>query len=460
MPVASLHEFIAATGVEVLSVVGSDLHGIARGKQLRVDRLPPEPGAPMRISSLMTVLDAGNLPGAPPAGADPDWPDWRNGFADCVARVDPATARLVPWQPGTGLVLCDFERAADGAPLSWLPRATLRRLLGRVRELGFETRAAHEFELLLFDETARSAREQGWRGLQPLWPAPSAYVLTTLGHHQAVVRGLCDQLDTFGLAVSAWNAEAVAGQLEINLAPADALTAADRGFLLRHAAKELAATLGCQASFMPCYDAHSLGNGSHLHLSLWQDDRNAFHDPAADDGRSALMRHFAAGIAATLPEFTVMYAPTVNAYRRYVPYHLSGMVAAWGGDNRTVAVRTLAGDGAFARIEQRSGGGDANPYLLTAAALAAGLHGIEQGLVLPPCDGDAYADPNLPRVPADLATAIALFERSAVARHYLGDAFVQHYAHSRRLELEAFNAAHGDAGTTTGVTDWELQRYF
>ena len=456
----SLGNWIDREGVEVVAVLGSDLHGIARGKKVPATRLRTG-GDVLRLPELVGFLDAAGYPIAPPAGDAHWWPSWAGGFPDVRAVIDESSARLVPWQEHAGLVVCDFAALDGSTRFDYLPRATLRRVVERAAALGFETRAACELEFVLFAETAETATAKEYRHLKTLWPTSQAYAMTTMGRFEPVIRALRDNLEGFGLGIESWGLEAGPGQVEMNLAGADALTVADQGFLLKHAVKEVATALGLCASFMARWASSALGNGDHVNLSLWRDGANAFFAPARGGRRTPLMDSFIAGVLATLDQFAAIYAPNVNAYRRFAPYQLSGMLAAWGEDNKTVAVRAVTESAARTRVECRSPGADASPHLVVAACLAGGLHGIEQGLVPPaPVRGDAYAQTGLARLPATLDEAITCFEHSAVAHEFFGADFVRLYAHSRRTECEAFAAATRGRNLGHEVSDFELTRYF
>jgi glutamine synthetase len=204
---------------------------------------------------------------------------------------------------------------------------------------------------------------------------------------------------------------------------------------------------------MAKYDDRLDGCSGHLHQSLWSLDgeRNLFWDDEAPHHASEPMRAYAAGVLATLPEFMLMYAPNVNSYKRFVVGSWAPTNVTWGFENRTAALRFIAGSPTTTRIENRVPGADVNAYLGFAATLAGGLYGIERGLEpSPPVEGNAYAV-EAPKLPRSLAEAVERFASSALAREYFGDAFVEHYARMRRWEVEAFQRA---------VTDWERQRYF
>jgi glutamine synthetase len=232
----------------------------------------------------------------------------------------------------------------------------------------------------------------------------------------------------------------------------DALSAADQAALFKVAMKQIAHRHGLSASFMAKWNASLPGCSGHLHQSLWQNGKNAFYDPRAPRGMSKIMRSFIAGQLTLMRELTALYSPTVNSYKRYVPGVWAPLVAAWGVENRTCAIRVIGTDEPSAiRVEYRQTAADMNPYIAIATSLAAGLHGIEKGLDLP---AETHGDPGeggpnaLPRT---LHDATELLAKSRAAKQLLGAAFVDHYVMTRRWETRAYDRA---------VTDWELARYF
>jgi glutamine synthetase len=207
---------------------------------------------------------------------------------------------------------------------------------------------------------------------------------------------------------------------------------------------------------MAKYDAGAAGSSFHLHSSLWdRTGARALFSASSGGSRtrgtgSILFGQWLAGQMAMARELAYFYAPTVNSYKRYQAgsFAPTRIVAGW--DNRTCGFR-LCGEGDGFRVENRVPGADANPYLAFAATIAAGLHGIAEGLATPALyDGNAYEDGTLPQVPRTLGEAIRELEGSAVARAAFGEAVVEHYLHTARLEQQAFDRA---------VTDWELMRY-
>ncbi|MGN6587662.1 MAG: glutamine synthetase, partial [Solirubrobacterales bacterium] len=212
----------------------------------------------------------------------------------------------------------------------------------------------------------------------------------------------------------------------------------------KNGAKEIAAQEGHAITFMAKFNERE-GNSCHIHCSLARDDgSNAF---AADQ---SLFERFVAGELACMEELTLLYAPHVNSYKRFAKGSFAPTAIAWGRDNRTCSLRVV-GHGEGLRVENRLPGADVNPYLALSAMIAAGLHGIDEGLTLEPAfEGNAY-ESDKPRVPSNIYDARDCFAASSVAAEAFGDEVVDHYLNRATVEIEAFEAA---------VTDWERYRGF
>ncbi|HNR34911.1 MAG TPA: glutamine synthetase, partial [Candidatus Hydrogenedentes bacterium] len=193
-------------------------------------------------------------------------------------------------------------------------------------------------------------------------------------------------------------------------------------------------------------------NGAHIHMSLWQDGKPAFYDPKGDRGMSKTMRHFLGGMMALARDFHLLYAPTINSYKRYGDLTFAPTTITWGGDNRTVAFRSC-GHGASTRLENRIPGADVNAHAAYAAMIASGLYGIENGIepIGPFVEANGYEVKDAPRLHRNLIEAADAFSSSAIARRLLGDDVVDHYAAVARWEISEFMRS---------VTDWERRRYF
>jgi glutamine synthetase len=247
-----------------------------------------------------------------------------------------------------------------------------------------------------------------------------------------------------GIRVESSKGEAWPGQQEVNFRFADALTMADNHVVYKNGAKEIAHLNGCSITFMAKPDHTWIGNSCHIHSSLWRDGTAVF---AAD---RPVFERWLAGQIACARELAIFLAPTINSYKRYAAGSWAPTTLAWGHDNRTCGFRVV-GHGPGLRVETRIPGGDVNPYLAFAALIAAGLHGIERELELPPpLEGNAYVS-DAERFPSTLREAIAALEAGSVARAALGDQVVDHYLNYARTEQRLFDEV---------VTCYERERMF
>ncbi len=388
--------------------------------------------------------------------------NWDAGFGDFEIRPDLSTLRVLPWQAGAALVICDYAKH-DGSYVAEAPRSVLRGQLKRVAERGWTSFAASELEFYLFNQTFESAFAGGYADLKPSSDYRIDYHLLQPGRDEPMMRTIRNQLTEAGVPIENSKGEWSRGQHEINFRYAEPLEMADRHVLFKQGVKEIAAQFGKSVTFMAKYAPSEAGNSCHIHMSLWKGGRSLFWEGAGGGrrggggghskagGPSLLFRQFLGGLMKYSPELCLFFGPTVNSYKRYQPGSWAPTRMAWATDNRTTGFR-IVGHGNSFRIENRMPGADANPYLAFAAMLAAGLAGVEEGL---DCGdeyrGNAYVDERLERLPSSLRDATDLFERSALARGAFGDAVVDFYVRHARLEHQAFSDA---------VTDWEKRRYF
>ncbi|MET9345643.1 glutamine synthetase family protein [Streptomyces termitum] len=373
---------------------------------------------------------------------------WDGGYGDFAMRPDLSTLRRTPWNEATALVTADLTWA-DGTPVDAAPRQILRRQLDRLAALGLTAQVGTELEFIVFKDTYEQAWDAGYRDLTPANQYNIDYSILGGGRVEPLLRRIRNEMAAAGLTVESAKGECNPGQHEIAFRYDEALTTCDQHAVYKTGAKEIAAQEGFSLTFMAKYDRRE-GNSCHVHLSL-QDADGANAMPGDDPhGMSPLMRHFLAGQLAALRDLTLLHAPNINSYKRFQPGSFAPTAVAWGHDNRTCAFRVV-GHGPSTRFENRVPGGDANPYLAVAAMIAAGLHGVERGLELPPpCAGNAYTADH-PHVPTTLREAAELWETSEIAKEAFGPEVVAHYRTMARVELAAFDAA---------VTDWELRRSF
>jgi glutamine synthetase len=244
--------------------------------------------------------------------------------------------------------------------------------------------------------------------------------------------------------------EAAPGQHEVNIHYGEALESADRAAIFKHHAKEIAYQEGLAVTFMAKPDHTWTGSSGHIHMSLWNGDRNVFA-AAPDSGEmSETMRHFLGGLMATVRELSFFFASNINAYKRFASASWAPVNVVWARDNRTCGFRVV-GKGNALRVENRFPGGDANPYLAYAAMLAGGLYGIEHKIE-PPVEfrGNGYLPKGVDRIPRSLYEAIDILEASELAREVFGDLVVDHYLNFARVEQDTYDSI---------VTDWERERY-
>ncbi|MFF1339230.1 glutamine synthetase family protein [Streptomyces sp. NPDC058290] len=373
---------------------------------------------------------------------------WDRGYGDFAMHPDLATLRRIPWNPGSAFLLADLAWN-DGTPVVAAPRQILRRQLERLAEHGYTAMVGTELEFMVFQDTYEQAWNSGYRGLTPANQYNIDYSVLGTGRIEPLLRRIRNEMQAAGLIVESAKGECNLGQHEIAFRYDEALTTCDQHAVYKTGAKEIASQEGVSLTFMAKFDERE-GNSCHIHLSLGDADG---HNAMAGDGpggMSPVMRHFLAGQLAALRDFSLLYAPNINSYKRFRPGSFAPTAVAWGVDNRTCALRVV-GHGRSMRFENRLPGGDVNPYLAVAGLVAAGLYGVENRLELPEaCAGNAYTA-DFAHVPTTLREAADLWENSEIAKAAFGPEVVAHYRNMARVELDAYDSA---------VTDWELRRSF
>lgn len=369
----------------------------------------------------------------------------RHGERDAIAHPDPATFQVLPWRPGSlvARMFCDV-RLPDGSPYPGDSRHALRRVLGQAAKLGYTFQVGPEVEFFLFGEPGG--------GEEPTPLDDGAYFdLTPLDMGSDFRRRTIEYLEQMGIPVKASHHEVSASQHEVDLHHADALSTADAVTTFRLCVKEVARELGLYATFMPKPSERLAGSGMHLHLSLFEGERNAFYSEAADEPLSEVGRSFLAGLLAHAGELTAVTNQWVNSYKRIASGFEAPERADWtrGGVPSLVRVPSnRPGKEAAARIELRSPDPACNPYLAFALLLAAGLRGIERGYQLPAeARGDLPVRPQ--RLPEDLREATDAFEASELARETLGDTICESYVCNKRREWAEYRRT---------VTEFERRR--
>ncbi|MDQ7051128.1 MAG: hypothetical protein Q9M92_17030 [Enterobacterales bacterium] len=365
---------------------------------------------------------------------------WHTGYPDAPVRILPHTCRDLPFEDNMLLFMAEFSDQAEAI----CPRGTLRRVLNKAAEMGFDAFAALEYEFFMFDETPDSIAEKNYQNLKPITPGWFGYsmirnsVYADLYHE---LLELCQQMD---FPIEGLHTETGPGVIEAAIAVDNAEAAADKAALFKTFIKVFAQQRGMMATFMAKWSNDYPGQSGHIHLSLRhkKDQSSAFYDAKGEHNMSKIQRQFVAGQQRLMPELLAMFAPTVNSYSRLVPGFWAPTDATWGVENRTTALRVIPGSEKSQRVEYRLGSADANPYLALAAALGAGLYGIEQGWTpYEQVKGNAYAQkhPLELALPTSLAESARRLASSEAAKSLFGDAFVQHFSASRDWEAREFS---------------------
>src|SRR5512139_515 len=439
-----LRALVAADEIDTVVLAMTDMQGRLQGKRVAADFFLAEVvehaaegcGYLLAVDVEMNTVDGYAIS------------SWDSGYGDLVFAPDLATIRRVPWHPGTAMVQCDIL-THDGGAAAVSPRQVLRRQLDRLAAYGWDAFVGTELEFIVFKDSYEQAWDRDYHGLTPVNQYNVDYSILGTGRIEPLLRRLRNEMAGAGLVVESAKGECNPGQHEIAFKYDKALNCCDDHSVYKTGAKEIAAQEGVSLTFMAKYNERE-GNSCHIHLSLRDQAGRPVFAGDGGHGFAPLFEHFLAGQLACLAEFSLLLAPTVNSYKRYVAGSFAPTAIAWGRDNRTCALRVV-GHGSSLRFENRVPGGDVNPYLAVAALIAAGLHGVENRLALEPeFVGNAYAS-QAPRVPATLREAVGLFQTSAAAQNAFGKDVVEHYAHAGQVELTAFDAA---------VTDWERRRNF
>jgi glutamine synthetase len=431
-----LRSLVAAGEIDTVLLAFVDMQGRLQGKQLGAgyfvkDVLDHGAGACSYLLSVEVEM-------APQEGLSTS--TWESGHGDFQLIPDLSTLRIAGWRSRTAICLAD-PVWASGDPVVPSPREILRRQIGRLAERGWHANAATELEFIAHRESYSEARERSYHGLTPVSGYNIDYSLLGMRGAAPLLDRLTGEMPRSGLELESAKGEANHGQLEINFRHSDPIDAADGHAIFKHAVKEIALQEGLSVTFMAKWDERE-GNSCHIHLSLADAEGPLF----ARDER--VFAGFLAGQLAWMSELALLFAPNVNSYKRYAGHSFAPTAIAWGRDNRTCAIRVVGSEGSL-RLEHRAPGGDVNPYLAISAMIAAGLHGIDEGLEPEPeLVGNAYASEG-PRLPIDLRDALASFRDSEMAERAFGTDVVGHYSRAAEIELENFR---------TAVTDWERIR--
>ncbi len=440
MNMQAAQKFVNDNGVKLILAQFVDIHGSAKTKAVPAAHLE------------MVLKEGAGFAGFAVwgLGMGPEGPDY-------MAVGDPSTLSLMPWMPGYARIACDGH--VDGQPYAYCSRVALKAQLAKLTERGMTLYTGIEPEFMLL-------RRNGDGSVAPCDDSDvldkPCYDYKGLSRSAPFLEKLVESLRAIGIDVYQIDHEDANGQFEVNFTYADALRSADNFVLFKMAASEIARSMGMIATFMPKAFSNRTGTGAHFHISLGNErTKNLFHDDADKHGMglSRMGYHFAGGLLAHARALTAVLAPSVNSYKRLVVGRaLSGATWApayitYGNNNRTACVRVPYG-----RLELRLPDGSCNPYLATAAILAAGLDGIDRKLDPgAPNNTNLYEwtpaqlnEAGIKLLPQTLAEALDELEKDALVRAAFGEDLAKEFIKLKRMEWVEY---------CRHVSDWERQRY-
>ncbi len=427
-----------------------DLQGQLRGKTVNAEKLLSGFPDGVPFSPLNMMLDYGDHTLFPRGYLTPDL-----DVADNPCDIDWQHPRTLPFEDEASALFFFAQFADDTQGAGWDPRRLYEQVGQRAAAMDLSPVYGLEYEYRLLDENPQTLRDKRFTAISLVSD------VSTYGGvmHQSVwseffkdMRNMCDEMS---VKVASMHWEVAAAMGEVALQHQAGVSALDDAVLFKTHAKVLAKHHNLTMTFMARPLADDDGQSGHVHVSLVNGaGDNVFHDASAEHGMSTTQRHFIGGLQKHLPEILLMMAPNINSFKRFVPGIFAPTRADWGIENRTTAIRVLPGTPKSQRLELRIPGSDSNPYLVAAALLAAGLHGISEGIdPAPAVSGASHLNKKAPasqKLPTGFADAIQRFEKSAFAREQFGDDFVQMFAGTRRAQLEEFAKM---------VTDKELERF-
>lgn len=378
------------------------------------------------------------------------WLDMTPADADMFALADARSLIQLPWKPEVAWMPADLV-TPEGTAIQQTPRLVLKRVLQQAQDMGYSIKTGVECEYFLLSPDGEALSDPYDRQMKP------CYDQQTLMRRFDVISEICDAMLNLGWGAYQNDHEDANGQFEMNWTYADALVTADRHAFFKYMVKAIAEKHGLRASFMPKPFAHLTGNGCHTHLSVWDTvgTTNLFHDPDGALGLSSLGYHFIGGVLHSAEALCAFTNPTINSYKRInAPATLSGATwspnaISYSGNNRTHTIR-IPDSG---RFELRLADGSANPYLLAAALIAAGLDGVAQKRDPGPrYDNNNYTDPlpsgTVRSLPTNLLDALRQLEKNDIFQRSLGAEFVQSYLKLKHQEWRDYNAQ---------ITPWERE---
>jgi glutamine synthetase len=440
MDLKQVMKIIEDNNIEFIRYESPDVNGISRGKLVGLDNFQRTVDKGLAMVSDLLTWD----PQADVAWLGTGYAEDIT-FADLVFRPDLSTFSIVPWSDGTARVLGDLF-FYDGRPAMGSSRHILKHVLGVAQEMGYAVKSGSEYEFFILDPEKK----------EPIFDGHQ--IMTTIKHEaHPVLRDIMRHMTKMGIKITTCNTEWGPAQYEINFDPADGIEGADQAFTWKNGIKEIAEQHGLLITIMTKPWIDKSANGSHFHISLFDEKSgdNVFHDANSEDGLSDLCRWFIGGQLEHAHALTALLAPTVNCYKRYQPNTYAPDSVSWGHENRSVGVRVKAWRGRGTHIENRMACGSSNPYLVTAASLAAGLDGIRRKIEPPePIQANAYNMTELPRIPKTLEESLEALRNDKELLEILPADGVQTFVVDKQYEIEKAKAAVSDYGSP----EWHARR--
>ena len=442
LDLAALRSKLQNENIDVLRLVYADVLGIPRSKDLLVSQMEKAAAhGPAFCQGVWVTTTRGGLLDGHGSISD--------GLSDFVSRIDPSTIKNLPWEPGVAYAIVDaFEPNGDDNPVA--PRTALQRVLKAYEEIGLTPVIGPELEFYL-------AKQENDVWVRALHRTGRVYTTGAIVDPDGTFLHILRMLDQMDIGVFAGNHEFAPAQYEINIWHGEALEAADRTFLFKTAIKDIAVRRGYNATFLGKPWAQSEGSGFHLHFSVVDaKGKNQMHK---GEELSEVAQHMIAGILGHANALTAFTNPTINAFKRLGPDTLAPSRANWGYDNRATLLRVPPERGEGTRLEIRIGDGAANPYLMVASVLAAGLDGIKRKLSpSKAAEGWAYENDADPLLPLTFTQALDALEADPLFAEQMGATVIATHLTLKRDEIARYEAEVPDPSTRE-ITSWELDEY-
>lgn len=440
-------------GIQRIKLGVTDVDGVIRGKYISLDKFEAISSSTSGFCDCVFGWDVDDQ-----LYDNASFTGWHTAFPDALYRLDLTSERRLKDENNIPYFIGEFVQE-DGESLHPIcPRSRLRHVLALAESMGYSAKMALEYEFFVFNETPESIRAKNYSDLVPLSPGNFGYSVLRTNVLSDLFNEFMDFCIDHDFALEGLHCETGPGVWEAAIAVDDCLRAADKAALFKTFAKAFFQKRGLLATFMAKWSMDYPGQSGHCHQSLLETrtGKCVFYDAKAEHGMSEVMRQYVAGQQKYMKPFLALTSPTINSYARLVKGAWAPTASTWGADNRTTALRVISGSEKSQRVEFRVGSADANPYLVAAATLGAGLLGIRDKLELgPPVVGNAYEvqdelEEDL-QLPGNLRDSVRNLAASEEARGIFGNAFIDHFLSTRDWEVREYERY---------VNDWQLKRYF